>query len=274
MRAVGRVRDKASAVSAPKRRRQRCHECQEVVSLAAHDMKTPLAVLNGYIELLLSGRLGEVSHSQHDILLQMQSSGERLEQVLDESLSFSALKAGSFTPRFETGRLDECIAEMAAFWGPCFLKRGITFRVLNQGSIEPFKFDAHKTQRVLSNLLENALRLTPSGGLVTIASEEFYWERRGKRQSVAAERRRNREHAPNAVLITVSDTGPGIAAEHQEHIFTEYFRVVPPGEQPGGTGLGLAIARSLMTALHGKIWVESKLGHGSTFSVVLPMRPE
>lgn len=265
--------DKADAVPAPKRRRQRCHACQEVVSLAAHDMKTPLAVLNGYVELLLDERLGGLTQAQRDVLTQMQASGARLEQVVDDSLSFSALRAGTFSPKFELGRLDECIAEVAAFWGPCFVKRGIAFKVLNCDPIRAFKFDSHKTQRVLSNLLENALRLTPPGGMVTLASEKFFWERRAKREPMLTEKRQRNERTANAARIFVSDTGPGIAPKHHADIFTEYFRLVQPGER-SGTGLGLAIARSLVTAMHGTIWVDSELGRGSTFSVVLPLKPE
>ncbi len=237
-------------------------------------MKTPLAVLNGYVELLLSERLGLVNERQREILLQMQSSGARLEQVVEDSLSFSALKAGNFKPEFALSRLDECIAEIAAFWGPCFIKRGIRFRVINGDPIPPFLFDSHKTQRVLSNLLENALRFTPMRGEVTLQTELCYRERRKGKQLPFIDPGSEHRDSANAVRITVADDGPGIAPEHHKDIFNAYVRLANPGEHTSGTGLGLAIAKNLVTALHGDIWVESELGHGSRFVVVLPIKPD
>jgi two-component system, NtrC family, sensor histidine kinase KinB len=255
-------------------RPRRCQQCQETVSLAAHDMKTPLAVMNGYVELLLCERLGPLSHAQREVLLQMQSSGERLGHFLEDTLSFSALKAGTFTPKFEPGTLQDCLDEIAAFWEPCFQKRGVNFRVVNAEGSLPLKFDSHKTQRVLSNLLENALRLTPVGGLVTLSTSMYWWDRRLKSEPSELERRSRALAAANSVCITVSDNGPGIAPEHHDEIFHEYVRLPQPGRDSGGTGLGLAIAKNLVTALRGKIWVESKLGRGSNFHIVLPLKPE
>jgi len=237
-------------------------------------MKTPLAVLNGYVELLLSERIGILNDRQREILTQMQASGARLEQVVEDSLSFSALKAGNFRPQFAFGHIEECIAEVAAFWGPCFIKRGIRFSVVNTEPISAFRFDSHKTQRVLSNLLENALRFTPVRGEVTLSTELCRWERRKRRQMPLEERRAQQDAAPNAVRITVADNGAGIAPENHSKIFNAYVRLVQPGQGPAGTGLGLAIAKNLVAALRGEIWVESEIGHGSKFVVVLPIKPD
>jgi len=171
-----------------------------------------------------------------------------------------------------TAAIDECIAEVAAFWGPCFVKRNIRFQVKCVEALPSFEFDSHKTQRVLSNLLENAMRFTPAYGSVTLATELCQWNRRTRRLPIAIERRAVEIEEPNAVRISVTDDGPGIAAEHHQDIFNAYVRLVQPGQKSAGTGLGLAIARNLVTALRGKIWVESEPNCGCKFSFLLPLK--
>ncbi len=87
------------------------------------------------------------------------------------------------------------------------------------------------------------------------------------------ERRRQAANEANAVRVTVSDTGPGIAPEYHQEIFDDFVKLSPPSEEVGGMGLGLAIARRLVLAHAGKIWVESELGSGSVFSFLLPLKP-
>jgi two-component system, NtrC family, sensor histidine kinase KinB len=248
-----------------------CHRCEKALSLAAHDMKTPLAVMNGYIELMLSGELGEPSESHKSVLLQMQTCGELLGRVVEDTLSFSDLMSGMFKPRFQKGDIHKCIAELTEFWGPCLERANIRFRVEAPNKIPEFKFDWQKTQRVLSNLLENAMRYTPPGGQVWLEARSFFWDRRRTTQSrLVVEKRKTASGIPNAVLIVVGDDGPGIAPEFQKVIFDVFVRLPHRHKQVEGTGLGLAIAKSLTTALGGGIWLESEPGHGSKFLVVLP----
>jgi NtrC-family two-component system sensor histidine kinase KinB len=248
-----------------------CHRCETALSLAAHDMKTPLAVMNGYVELMLSGELGEPSASHKKILLQMQSCGELLERVVEDTLSFSDLMSGMFKPRFQKGDIQKCIAELTEFWGPCFERADLKFRVEPSEKIPEFKFDWQKTQRVLSNLLENAMRYTLPGGQVWLEVRTFFWDRRRTTQSrLVVEKRKTSSGVPNAVLIVVGDNGPGIPAEFQKVIFDVFVRLPQRQKRVEGTGLGLAIAKSLTTALGGGIWLESEPGHGSKFLVVLP----
>jgi signal transduction histidine kinase len=248
-----------------------CHNCEKALSLAAHDMKTPLAVMNGYVDLMLSGELGEVSASHKNILLQMQSCGELLGRVVEDTLSLSDLMAGTFKPRFQKGDIHKCIEELIEFWGPCFERADLKFKVETSGIVPEFRFDWQKTQRVLSNLLENAMRYTLPGGQVWLEVRSFFWDRRRTTQSrLAMEKRKTSTGVPNAVLIVVGDNGPGIPAEFQKVIFDVFVRLPQRPKRVEGTGLGLAIAKSLTTALGGGIWLESEPGHGSKFLVVIP----
>jgi signal transduction histidine kinase len=118
------------------------------------------------------------------------------------------------------------------------------------------------------NLIDNALKHTPAEGRVTLAARPHFWERRQAEASPSDERRRANGHRPNSVLISVTDTGRGIAAEFHQEIFEEFVRVDPSSS---GMGLGLAITKRLIQAHRGKVWVDSELGRGSVFSFLLPI---
>jgi signal transduction histidine kinase len=252
-----------------------CHDCREALSAAAHDLKTPIAVLSGYVDLLLSEKLGDLTPRQREILSEMQSSSTRLISYVNDSISFSSVKVGKYSPNFELGDLNACISEVCGFWTTCFQNKNIAFYVLLPEKLKPFPFDYHKTQRVLSNLLENAMKNTPEGGTVWLSAEPYVWERRAvtRAWSGTAERRKQQRHIHNSVRIIVSDTGTGIAPEFYQDIFEEYVRLAQPGGRSTGSGLGLAIARNLMNALQGRIWVESEVAVGSKFFVLIPMNP-
>ena len=133
-----------------------------------------------------------------------------------------------------------------------------------------FPFDWYKVQHVVSNLLDNAMKYTPSAGTVWLHVESYFWERRTIKRKPLVERRRRLVANPNSCRISVADTGPGIAPEFQQEIFEEYFRLVREGIRADGHGLGLAIARRLVQAAGGKIWVESEPGKRQQVFVSVP----
>ena len=132
------------------------------------------------------------------------------------------------------------------------------------------QFDSLKLQHVISNLVENALKYTPSKGKVELKASTCFWDRRKAQNHFlfGLERQGNRK-IENAILIEVVDSGPGIPREHHEDIFLEFVRL-QTSAQFRGTGLGLAIARRLVEAHGGVIWVKSQPGEGSNFSLLLP----
>jgi signal transduction histidine kinase len=134
-------------------------------------------------------------------------------------------------------------------------------------NLPPLKFDYQKVQQCAATLLDNALKHTPAGGSVMLGAQPHFWERRAAAQSPSAERRRGSGSEPNSVMVWVSDTGPGIAAEYHQEIFEDFVRV---DRSSSGMGLGLAIAKRLIQAHRGKIWVDSEPGRGSQFSFLLP----
>jgi signal transduction histidine kinase len=245
---------------------------RDALSMVVHDLKTPMAVINGYIEFLLTEKLGPLNEQQKAILLQSQASGERLASYIENFLSLSALRAKKFIPELKEGRIQDCLGELKSFWKTPFEQKHVHLAVTCDPSIRPFEFDCHKTQRVVSNLLENALQYSPAGTKVEVNVTQFFWERRKEHDEHVPERRWQCSSDPNAVCIRVIDEGPGIPAKFREVVFEEYFRV-PGRSAPGrGTGLGLAIAKNLVDAMHGEIRIDTEDKNGSHFVVVLPIR--
>jgi signal transduction histidine kinase len=238
---------------------------------AAHELKTPLAVMKGYYDLLLSGSLGKLSERQRDMLQESKESCDRLVRLVSMFLNYSALESGKLVLQLRENDLGDCIKDLACRWQDAFQRANVRLDVRLDPSLPHFKFDFQKVQQCIANLLDNALKHTPAGGCVSLIGEPHFWERRVADAARAEERRRENGSRPNSVLISISDTGGGIAAEYHQEIFEEFVRVDPSSS---GMGLGLAITKRLIQAHRGKVWVDSEAGRGSTFSFLLPINTE
>jgi signal transduction histidine kinase len=235
---------------------------------AAHELKTPLAVIKGYYDLLLSGSLGKLMDKQRDILQESKESCERLVRLVSMFLNYSALESGKLVLHLRENDLRDCLGELATRWHEAFVRKQVRLDATIRGDLPIFKFDYQKVQQTVANLLDNALKHTPAGGHVTLRAELHFWERRSAEEMQSVERRRERVQQPNSLKVSVSDTGPGIASEHHQEIFEDFVRV---DRTSSGMGLGLAIAKRLVQAHCGKIWVESEPRRGCTFTFLLPI---
>ena len=235
---------------------------------AAHELKTPLAVIKGYYDLLLSGSLGKLTDKQRDILQESKDSCERLVRLVSMFLNYSALESGKLVLHLRENDLRDCLSELATRWHEAFVRKHVRLDTILGGDLPIFKFDYQKVQQTVANLLDNALKHTPAGGHVTLRTELHFWERRSAEEMQSVERRRERVQHPNSLKVSVSDTGPGIASEHHQEIFEDFVRV---DRTSSGMGLGLAIAKRLVQAHRGKIWVDSEPRRGCTFTFLLPM---
>jgi signal transduction histidine kinase len=243
----------------------------EFVALA-HDLKSPLTILTGYIDLLLTGQVGELKEAQRQVLLEAQASGRNLRNCVSDFLLYTSARLNLLELSLETADLNECLEEMAGIWRPKFQKNRVALLLLRGDPLSPLLLDRHKLEHAVSILLDNALRFTPPGGSVWLKAQPHWWERRlAPRQISHLERRRREERAANSILLTVTDTGPGIPPEYHEDV----FQAPEPGARKrnrNGLGIGLALARHIILAHHGKIWVESGPEGGCRLCVVLPMQ--
>jgi len=254
--------------------RERFLRTTNALASAAHDLKTPLAILNGYVEVLQSEKLGSLNVRQREVLRDMRSSGQRLQHFIQDFLTYSVLETGEMKMHYEAGDMNACLADVCRLWSPRFQEKGIALYFLPHEKLTNFTFDSAKIERVISNLLENASKFTPPGGTVWLHAEPYMWERRSvNAAALAGERRRRSLSVPNSVKLSVADTGPGIPAEYHIEVFDDFFRLPQNENQTDGMGLGLAIARRLVNAMDGKIWVESEPGAGCKFCFLIPTMP-
>jgi signal transduction histidine kinase len=192
---------------------------------AAHELKTPLAVIKGYYDLLLTSSLGRLSEKQRDILEESKESCERLVRLVSMFLNYSALESGKLVLQLRENDLRDCLDELSKRWLEAFQRKGVRLDAAFDPSIPNFRFDYQKVQQAAANLLDNSLKHTPAGGCVTLRALPHFWERRVSEASPNQERRRFRLPRPNSVEVSVADTGPGIAAEHHQEIFEDFVRV-------------------------------------------------
>jgi len=235
---------------------------------AAHELKTPLAVIKGYYDLLLTGSAGKLTDKQRDILEESRENCERLVRLVSMFLNYSALESGKLALHLRENNLADCLEELAVRWQEAFQKKGVRLETRIEPGLPVFRFDYQKVQQAVANLLDNALKHTPAGGSVTLRAGPHFWDRRVAALTPVQERRRAHAPKPNSVEVSVSDTGPGIATEHHQEIFEDFVRVDP---NTTGMGLGLAIAKRLIQAHRGKIWVDSTPECGSTFAFLMPL---
>ncbi len=241
-----------------------------LLASAAHELKTPLAVMKGYYHLLLNQSLGELNAKQQEILEESRDSCERLLRLVSMFLNYSALETGRLMMQLRENDIGECVREVAELWREAFRRKRVKLELRLAKKLPKLFFDYQKVEQSIANLLDNALKHTPAGGQVALEVQPHFWERRIAQARPPQERRNVSRRAPNSVRVTIADAGPGIAAEFHQEIFEDFVRISPSSS---GMGLGLAITKRLVQAHHGKIWVESELGRGSRFMFLLPLEP-
>ena len=237
-----------------------------------HHMKSSLSVIEGYLQLLTSGRPGTLTDLQRDCLRDMHGTTVRLQQLTSELLTYSFWSSNTRKLRFKTGDIRSCLEKAYKEWGTPYETKGVDLKFEIPEKIPRFPFEFSGVERLVACLLDNALKFTPVGKSVLLTVNPYFWERRLTVKTPPLERRRRNNQGPNSALISVIDTGAGIPSECQQEIFEDFY-TAGVGDVKPGTGLGLAIARYVVEMHAGKIWVESTVGVGSRFCVVLPYSP-
>ena len=224
------------------------HMKTEFINIAAHELRTPLAILMGYASILEDEATGE-TRERLEIVVR---NAVRLRSLMDDMLNLRYLESGEsvFTP--ESLRFDEVAQGAIVDITPLARDKSLEIRVDIPPSLPAVFADRQKTEIALANLLSNAIKFTPANGRIAVTA---------------------RPHDDH-VLITVEDTGIGIPPDAYEQIFEPFFQVEDSlTREHGGIGLGLTIARGMVERCNGKIWVESVPGRGSRFLFTLPTQP-
>ncbi|MGH7446121.1 MAG: sensor histidine kinase [Longimicrobiales bacterium] len=221
----------------------------DFMSVATHELKTPINVVSGYAELIQEGVYGEISEKQQGALTSIQEQSRILTQLVNQLLDISRLEAGGLTLEIGELQLTELFERVNRTFAVLANRQGIDLSVqLDENAPDTIPADGDRLRdQVLGNLLGNALKFTPEGGRIQVRG----WSEDGH------------------FRIEVSDTGAGMPAEQLPHVFDKYYQI---GEQARskGAGLGLAIAHDVVHAHGGTISVTSEEGAGTTFRIDLP----
>jgi protein-histidine pros-kinase len=219
----------------------------EFVAIVAHDLRTPMAIMSGYANLLLQQWPGLEDEEKQTYVGRIEQTAGRLKALVDDMLEVSRIESGQL--KFTTAAVDipvlvrRVVAELASG------QDEHRVRVNVDGEVGPAVADEARVWQVIGNLVSNALKFSPPSAPVEIRVSS----------------------TPKEVVVAVQDQGPGIANEDKARLFKRFSRLAASAEaRAAGTGLGLYIARSLVEPQGGRIWVDSEVGVGSTFSFTLP----
>ena len=222
----------------------------EFLANMSHELRTPLNAIIGFSEVLAERMFGEINDKQAEYLADILESGRHLLSLINDILDLSKIEAGRMELQATEFNLPDAIENTLTLVRERAHRRGIALGRMVDERLGTICADERKVKQVLLNLLSNALKFTPEGGRIDVAATV----------------------TDNAIEISVSDTGVGIAAEDQAAVFEEFRQVGAASKKIEGTGLGLAISRKFIELHGGKIWVQSQVGAGSTFAFMLPLQ--
>jgi signal transduction histidine kinase len=216
----------------------------------SHELRTPLAAVLGYAELLQEGIYGALPEKSLPILTRIRSNGQHLLGLINTVLDISKIEAGQFKLNVGEYALGNIVETVMVATESLAATKKLAFNMDVAKGLPYGLGDEQRLTQVLLNLVGNAIKFTDAGEVrITAGAANGHFE------------------------LSVSDTGPGIPPEERGHIFEKFRQVDSSNTRAkGGTGLGLAIAREIIEMHGGRIWVESRLGQGSTFRMELPVQ--
>jgi signal transduction histidine kinase len=224
----------------------------EFLANMSHELRTPLNAILGYTELILDKIYGNVPEQIQEVLERVEQNGRHLLSLINDVLDLSKIEAGQLTLSLNDYSMKEVVQTVATAVESLAAEKNLALKVTVSPEVDYGKGDEQRISQVLMNLVGNAIKFTEEGEV--------------KVEAIASN---------DTFVVSVSDTGPGLSEGDQQRIFEEFHQVdATSTRKKGGTGLGLSIAKRIVEMHGGRIWVESTLGKGSTFSFTLPVRVE
>lgn len=222
----------------------------EFVSIAAHQLRTPLSAIKWTLRMILDGDVGEITPEQRDLLEKTYQSNERMIALINDLLNVTRIEEGRFLYQLESTQLEDIVGQVVEGLKETASLKNIKIKVERPKELlPPVLVDKEKMGIAVQNLVDNAIKYTPAGGKVTITLEK----------------------KGNQAFFKITDSGVGIPQDQQDRIFSKFFRgsnVVRLETE--GSGLGLYTTKNIIESHKGKIWFESKEGEGATFYFTLP----
>ncbi|HYA11876.1 MAG TPA: ATP-binding protein [Thermodesulfovibrionales bacterium] len=225
----------------------------EFVAVASHELRTPLATIKNAIQLLLQRKTGDINENQEKFLSLAEKNINRLTNILNSLLDLSKIESGRMELNFEEVNLRDSLEFIVSSFKPQVDGKSIQIEMEVEKDLPSVYADREKIIQVMMNLVGNAIKFTPQGGMISISAKPY-------------------NEDGNMVAVSVRDSGIGIPEDQLEKVFEKFHQVEESlRRSTGGTGLGLAITKGLVEAHQGKIWAESEIGEGSTFTFTLPV---
>lgn len=223
---------------------------RELIANVSHDLRTPLAIMQGYVETLLIKEEKLDAESRKKYLNIILNSSEKLSELIAQLFEYAKLEARQMELKKEPFQMTDLVQDAFAKYQVLAEEKELTVQVEHEENLPIVFADVSLVERVVQNLMDNALKFTPKGGTITISLEEL----------------------KNGVQIKVADTGPGIPAEEQAFIFDRYRKTnkATTHVSNGGAGLGLAIVKKILELHNATIRVQSKVNEGTAFTFALP----
>ncbi len=221
---------------------------EHFLHVASHELRTPMTVINGYIDLMLKGHAGELSDVQRDYLQKITNNTKHLLEFIDATIDINSLESGTMNLKLSPQPLDVPVRRAVENIKSLYDQEGLSLTCDVRPDV--VMIESGQVERIITNLLSNSLKFTKPDGQVTVNSVDS---------------------SPTEAVIAISDTGIGISKEDQQLLFQKYAQIGSEWTNKMlGTGLGLTISKDLVEKMKGRIWVESELGKGATFYVALP----
>jgi PAS domain S-box-containing protein len=219
---------------------------EEFLHSITHDLRNPLTAIRGFIRLFQSGQTGELTAMQAKMFETMDKASLRLTNMVNDILDLARLESNRLTLHMEMIKPNDIAQRVVELFAPQTKTNGIVISSESDADVSTVSVDPNLIERVFVNLVGNATKFTPDGGAIMIRIKD----------------------AGEYIRCSVDDTGEGIPASYLERVFEKFKQV--EGHFKGGAGLGLTICKRIVEAHHGKIWVESEVGKGSSFIFLLP----
>src|SRR5512146_2108211 len=250
---IEELRQSNSVLASANRRLQEQDSLKsQFLSVATHELRTPLSIILGYNAMIEESALERLTTEERGLLRESLSACKRLMRLVNSMLDLSQIQSGKISLQISTCDIGQSLRSVVKLFEAEAHRRGLNIELKLDAAIPQVEVDPERIEQVFVNLVSNALKYTDAEGVISITGGA---EENGR------------------IAIHVSDTGIGIAPEHQEMIFDEFARVRSNSAGRPGSGLGLAIVRRILEAHGGDISVNSVPGQGSTFKVRLPLRP-
>ncbi|MEI7770528.1 MAG: ATP-binding protein [Chloroflexales bacterium] len=237
----------------------------EFIGTMSHELRTPMTAIKGFTQLLAMGGLGPLNDTQREFVSTIHANTERMIALINDVLDITKIESGSVDIEWRSLHMAEALSGVMSELQPAIAARSHDLSISIPPGLPLVRADAHRLHQILFNLLSNAVKYTPKGGKIWVEAHEATVA--DLPDHVRASMTPNKRYAQ----MNIRDTGVGIDREDMLRIFDRFYRTENPLKiEAGGTGLGLSLVKPLVELLGGRIWVESTLGVGSSFSFVLP----